>query len=140
MRVYFIVVVLGFCLFSCAGGPAPETPPQAVSFTGNIEEDLKAVDEIVAAGPFRAEWSSLEENGIPEWYQDAKLGIFIHWGVYAVPAFGNEWYPRNMYIDRMDQRRQVNPFQHHLKTWGPHKKFGYQGFHSDVQGGELQPR
>ena len=31
---------------------------------------------------------------MPEWYRDAKFGIFIHWGVYSVPAFGNEWYPR----------------------------------------------
>jgi hypothetical protein len=35
---------------------------------------------------------------VPAWYLDAKFGIFIHWGVYSVPAFGNEWYPRRITI------------------------------------------
>jgi len=59
---------------------------------------------------------------VPEWHKDAKFGIFIHWGIYAVPAFGSEWYPRNMYIkDRPE-------FEHHLATWGPHAEFGYKDF------------
>jgi len=49
-------------------------------------------------GPFEPTWESLKNYRIPDWYKDAKFGIFIHFGVYAVPAFGNEWYPRNMYI------------------------------------------
>jgi alpha-L-fucosidase len=48
-------------------------------------------------GPFRADWASLEKYQQPQWYKDAKFGIFIHWGVYSVPAAENEWYPRNMY-------------------------------------------
>jgi len=67
-------------------------------------------------------WESLAGYTVPEWYQDAKFGIFIHWGVYSVPAFGNEWYPRNMYI------KGTPEFQHHLETWGPHDKFGYKDF------------
>ncbi len=43
-------------------------------------------------------WDSLPAYKPPHWYHDAKFGIFIHWGVYSVPAFGNEWYPRNMYL------------------------------------------
>ena len=67
-------------------------------------------------------WESLQQFTVPEWYQDAKFGIFIHWGVYAVPAYGNEWYPRNMYI-------QGSPaYEHHLKTWGRHTEFGYKDF------------
>ncbi|RLF04511.1 MAG: alpha-L-fucosidase, partial [Thermoprotei archaeon] len=49
-------------------------------------------------GPFEPTWESLRRYKVPKWYADAKLGIFIHWGVYSVPAFGNEWYPRHMYI------------------------------------------
>ncbi len=67
-------------------------------------------------------WESLADYTVPEWYQDAKFGIFIHWGVYSVPAFGNEWYPRNMYIEGTPE------FQHHLEIWGPHNKFGYKDF------------
>jgi len=48
-------------------------------------------------GPYRADWATLEKYQQPQWYKDAKFGIFIHWGVYAVPAAENEWYPRNMY-------------------------------------------
>lgn len=60
---------------------------------------LKEVDRKDYDGPFRPDWESLENYQVPEWYKDAKFGIFIHWGVYSVPAFGNEWYPRNMYTD-----------------------------------------
>ena len=67
-------------------------------------------------------WESLKRFEVPTWYQDAKFGIFIHWGVYSVPAFGNEWYPRNMYIPGSPT------YNHHLETWGPHTEFGYKDF------------
>jgi alpha-L-fucosidase len=48
-------------------------------------------------GPYRPDWATLMKYQQPQWYKDAKFGIFIHWGVYSVPAAENEWYPRNMY-------------------------------------------
>jgi alpha-L-fucosidase len=83
---------------------------------------LKSVDETINAGPFRADWESLRGYEIPDWYQDAKFGIFIHWGVYSVPAFGNEWYPREMY------QEGSKVYAHHLATYGPVSKFGYKDF------------
>jgi alpha-L-fucosidase len=71
---------------------------------------------------YEATWESIRNYSVPEWYQDAKFGIFIHWGVYCVPAFANEWYPRNMYIQGTPE------YEHHLKTWGPHNQFGYKDF------------
>src|SRR3546814_20675170 len=70
--------------------------------------------------PFKSDWDSLREGyRTPDWFRDAKFGIFIHWGVYSVPAFANEWYSRNMYVPG-------NPaYEHHLKTYGPQSKFGY---------------
>jgi alpha-L-fucosidase len=50
---------------------------------------------------FAPTWESLKDYTVPEWFKDAKFGIFIHWGVYAVPAFNNEWYPRFVYINEM---------------------------------------
>jgi len=47
-------------------------------------------------GKFGPSWESLKQYTVPEWYRDAKFGIFIHWGVYSVPAFANEWYSRNL--------------------------------------------
>ena len=73
-------------------------------------------------GPFKPVWESLENYEVPQWYQDAKFGIFIHWGVYSVPAFGNEWYPRNMY------KQGTREFEHHVKTYGSQKNFGYKDF------------
>ncbi|MBB6147196.1 alpha-L-fucosidase [Silvibacterium bohemicum] len=86
------------------------------------EEILKSVDKQAGEGPFQPNWDSLKGYKIPEWYQDAKFGIFIHWGLYSVPAFGNEWYPRNMY-------RQDSPeFKYEVETYGPQTKFGYKDF------------
>src|SRR5581483_3643854 len=87
-----------------------------------IQEDLRTVDAVAAQGPFRPAWDSLENYKVPEWYQDAKFGIFIHWGVYCVPAFDNEWYPRNMYL------KDQLAFKHHVETYGPQSKFGYKDF------------
>lgn len=96
---------------------------QPQDFSEHIQESLTEIEKVVDAGPYQPTWKSLESYEIPEWYKDAKLGIFIHWGVYSVPEFGNEWYPRNMYINKSDWRG--NAFEHHLKTYGDHKTFGY---------------
>jgi alpha-L-fucosidase len=83
---------------------------------------LKQVDAGDQHGPFRADWESLEKYEAPEWYKDAKFGIFIHWGAYSVPAFGSEWYPRNMY----EPGSEV--YKHHIATYGAQDKFGYKDF------------
>src|SRR5450631_3217201 len=83
---------------------------------------LKKVESVDHQGPFRADWESLKSYEIPQWYKDAKFGIFIHWGVYSVPAFGNEWYPRNMYVPGSPE------YEHHRATYGTQDKFGYKDF------------
>ena len=90
--------------------------------TASVEAAVKKVEVVIARGPYQATWESLQKYEVPEWYLDAKFGIFIHWGVYSVPAFGNEWYPRNMY------KRDEIVFKHHLETYGPQSKFGYKDF------------
>ena len=76
---------------------------------------------------YEANWASLQAYTVPEWFKDAKLGIFIHWGVYAVPAFDNEWYPRFMYRDEVS-RKGANYYQHHTQRWGHPSVFGYKDF------------
>ena len=84
-----------------------------------VKERLASIEKVIAGGPFHDDWASLSDFTVPAWYQKAKFGIFIHWGAYAVPAFGNEWYPRNMY-------QQGTPeFEHHRKVYGPQDQFGY---------------
>ena len=76
---------------------------------------------------YEPNWESLSAYEVPEWFMDGKLGIFIHWGVYAVPAYNNEWYPRYMYMDEVS-RKGVNFFEHHSKHWGHPSEFGYKDF------------
>ena len=85
-------------------------------------EILKQVEQVIAEGPYKDTWKSLSAFTPPKWYQAAKFGIFIHWGVYSVAAFGNEWYPRNMY--KSGSPEYVN----HIKTMGPHKDVGYKDY------------
>ena len=75
-----------------------------------------------AKAPFLPEWESLKKHQTPEWYQDAKFGIYAHWGGYCVPAFINEWYPRGIYI------KDSAEYKHHLSTYGDPSKFGYKDF------------
>ncbi len=88
----------------------------------DMQEYLKQIDQVIAEGKYKDDWDSLSAHALPKWFRDAKFGIFIHWGVYSVPAFGNEWYPRNMYIQGSPE------FEHHVKTYGAHKDFGYKDF------------
>ena len=88
----------------------------------DVKTALTRIDEVIEDGPFHASWESLENYRIPKWYKDDKFGIFIHWGVYCVPAFGSEWYARNMYL----QHQSV--FAHHSEKWGDQATFGYKDF------------
>ena len=83
---------------------------------------VKQVEAGMRDGPFRPDWASLQSHKTPQWYQDAKFGIFIHWGLYSIPAFGSEWYSRDMYVQGSPE------FAHHVTTYGPQNKFGYKDF------------
>ena len=50
---------------------------------------LSYVDQVIEEGPYKADWASLAQAPEPGWFRDRRLGIFIHWGVYSVPAFSN---------------------------------------------------
>lgn len=88
----------------------------------NQQDYLKEIDRVIAKGPFQDTWESLSRFQIPDWYKDAKFGIFIHWGLYSVPAYYGEWYLRNMHDSK-------NPtYQFHRETYGDPKDFGYKDF------------
>ncbi len=77
-----------------------------------IEEYLQKVDAVIAKGPFQDNWESLSAFQIPKWYQDGRFGLFIHWGVYSIPATETEWYPRQMYL------MGTKSWKHRVKTYG----------------------
>ena len=69
-------------------------------------------------GPYAATWDSLLQYEAPEWYQDAKFGIWAHWSPQCVPEKG-DWYARNMYMEGTQQ------YKYHLKHYGHPSRFGY---------------
>jgi alpha-L-fucosidase len=80
----------------------------------------RAVIKPLPAGPFAPTWESLQRNyKTPAWFLDAKFGIFMHWGLYAVPAHGSEWYEKHMYGSLR---------QWHADNFGPQETFGYKDF------------
>ena len=91
---------------------------------------------------FEADWLSLEQYEVPEWFKDAKLGIFIHWGPYAVPAYCNEWYPNRMYDSTYTRNHpglSWYPYGYHLETYGNQKNFGYKDFIPQFKAEKFDP-
>lgn len=74
--------------------------------------------EAIAPGPFRPEWGSLKNYEVPDWFRDAKFGIWAHWGPQCQPEHG-DWYARQMYIEGNGD------YEFHLKKYGHPSKFGF---------------
>jgi len=92
---------------------------------GRFDEGLGAIQEVsaspdltIAPGPFKGTRESLREWHIPDWYRDAKFGIWAHWGPQSAVEYG-DWYARNMYVQGHKQ------YEYHLKTYGHPTKVGF---------------
>jgi alpha-L-fucosidase len=133
LRRFFVslIPVLPFLLSSGNAQVAPRTMAEGgndpTGYDMAPETRLEVVEKAVAAlpgplppGPFQPTWESLRANyRVPAWFVEAKFGLFMHWGLYAVPAHHNEWYEKHMYAaDR----------QWHQEHFGPQDKFGYKDF------------
>ena len=99
-----------------AWGDAPELPIPGGSWDGVPMNSPLA--HLAGEGPFQPTWDSLLQYEAPEWYRDAKFGIWAHWSPQCVPEAG-DWYARNMYIEGSEQNK------YHLAHYGPPSKFGY---------------
>jgi alpha-L-fucosidase len=93
-----------------------------IAFAGLLAIGLMAAAEAqpppIPPGPFQPTMASLKQYRCPQWFRDAKLGIWAHWGPQAVPMAG-DWYARNMYIQGHRQ------YQHHLDHYGHPARSGY---------------
>ena len=88
--------------------------------TPEIVAAAAAAKTPVAPGPFQPTWDSIRANyTVPQWFVDAKFGITMHWGLFSVAAYHNEWYEKYMYTTFADW---------HAKNFGPQDKFGYKDF------------
>ena len=77
---------------------------------------------------YEPDWESIRSHyKVPDWFRDAKFGIFLHWGPYTVPAYSGTKYPKYMYYENWE-RRGMSPFKHHRETYGDHSVFGYKDF------------
>lgn len=81
---------------------------------------------------FEPTWESLQQYECPEWFRDAKLGVFICWNPYTVPAQG-DWYARHMY---MQGHRQ---YKYHVEHYGHPSKFGYKDIIQLWKGEKFNP-
>jgi alpha-L-fucosidase len=79
---------------------------------------LSPITGLAGDGPYQPTWESMLAYEVPEWYQDAKFGIWAHWGPQCVPEAG-DWYARNMYMQGSTQ------YQYHLQHYGHPSKFGF---------------
>jgi alpha-L-fucosidase len=87
---------------------------------------LLAVESISAADQkYEANWKSLDSRPVPAWFDDAKFGIFIHWGVYSVPAWGPKGTYAEWYWDAL-QNTNGETWKFHVRNYGPN--FKYQDF------------
>jgi len=82
--------------------------------------------------PYKLDWSALVHE-TPEWFRDAKFGLFFHLGPYVVPGFENEWYSRNMYNKELSQSK------YHIKTYGKLSEFGYKDFYDQFTVNNFDP-
>ena len=97
---------------------------------------------LLAGETYKPEWKSLARHKqAPEWFRDAKFGIYFHWGPYAVPSFGNEHYPRTMYghasgktpkpkrpIKQGIGFQTYREHEFHIEKYGLPKNFEYHDF------------
>ena len=104
---------------------APETNISVVNAA------MKQIPVKMARGPFKPTWDSLKQNyKVPQWFNGAKFGIFSHFGIFSVPAHGNEWYEKFMYAGGDDSTlKSMNNHGSfvawHTANYGPPNKFGY---------------
>jgi alpha-L-fucosidase len=86
----------------------------------------------IAAGPFKGTRESLKAYRVPEWYRDAKFGIWAHWGPQSAAEYG-DWYARNMYIQGQKQ------YDYHVKTYGHPSKVGFKDVIATWKAADFDP-
>ena len=109
----------GWALDKAPAVPAPAAPGSKNPADPATYPDVK-MDFGIAPGPFEPTWDSIKQHypGTPEWFNEAKFGVFVHWGPQASGRSG-DWYARKLY------REGEAPAENHRKNFGHPSEFGY---------------
>lgn len=107
------ITALGILPGMARAQSGPSTTPEIVNAAA-------AAKPAICDGPVQPTWDSIRANyHVPAWFIDAKFGITMHWGLFSVPAYHNEWYEKYMYTTFAAW---------HAQNFGPQDKFGYKDF------------
>jgi alpha-L-fucosidase len=111
-KIQFLILagVAGFTLGARAGDPIPETAVPSVI--------VNTTNEPITPGKFQPTWDSLKQYQVPDWFRNAKFGIWAHWGPQCQPE-DSDWYARGMYVEGGAQ----NKYQ--VEHYGPPSQFGF---------------
>ncbi len=96
---------------------------QAAATEPAVIRPVSAGTEPMQAGKFEPTWASLENYQTPEWFRDAKFGIWAHWGPQCQPEQG-DWYARFMYYEKVPSWAKPD-YEYHRRTYGPQSQFGF---------------
>jgi len=102
--------------------PAPPTPAPPAAPTAApkpVDTNVRPpTDGSFAPGPFQPDWDALKQYDTPEWFRDAKFGIWAHWSAQCQPEQG-DWYAKHMYEEGSNQ------YKFHVETYGHPSKVGF---------------
>jgi alpha-L-fucosidase len=93
---------------------------------------LESKHDVLNDGLFKPSWESFEQYEVPEWFRDAKFGIWAHWGSQCEPERG-DWYARGMYQEGSDQ------YNYHNKKYGHPSEFGFKDVINEWKAEEWDP-
>ena len=105
MKIFSVTMLLGCCAMTMTAQETYRIP-------------VSEVHEQMQTGQFEPTWQSLEQHQTPEWFRDAKFGIWAHWGAQCVEGSG-DWMARGLYLEGGDQ------YKYHREHYGHPSEFGY---------------
>ncbi|WP_288278644.1 alpha-L-fucosidase [uncultured Prevotella sp.] len=105
MKIFSVTMLLGCCATTMTAQETYRIP-------------VSEVHEQMQTGQFEPTWQSLEQHQTPEWFRDAKFGIWAHWGAQCVEGSG-DWMARGLYLEGGDQ------YKYHREHYGHPSEFGY---------------
>jgi alpha-L-fucosidase len=120
MRLNYPILTMSCAALIAAMLPQFAPAQSGPQVTPEIVAAATAAKTPVAPGPVQPTWDSVRDHyTVPQWFIDAKFGITMHWGLFSVAAYHNEWYEKYMYTGFS---------QWHTQHFGPPDQFGYKDF------------